>query len=45
LQNACYEAALHLYIEQAFPQDWAATQKYLGEAWSELSTSDRGRIS
>ena len=39
---ACFEAALHIRTEQAFPQDWAATQNHLGTAWLDMPTGDRG---
>jgi class 3 adenylate cyclase/tetratricopeptide (TPR) repeat protein len=38
---ACYEAALRVRTEQAFPQDWAMTQNNLGAAYSELPSGDR----
>ena len=37
----CYEAALPVYTEQDFPQDWAMTQHNLGNAWQSLPTGDR----
>jgi len=39
---ACCEAALRVYTEQAFPQDWAMTQNNLGIAWRNVPTGDRG---
>ena len=39
---ACYEAALRVRTEQEFPQDWAATQNNLGNAWFNAPTGDRG---
>ncbi len=39
---AFYEAALRVYTEQDFPQDWAMTQNNLAIAYSELPTGDRG---
>jgi tetratricopeptide (TPR) repeat protein len=39
---ACYEAALRVYTERDFPQDWAMTQNNLGNAWGDLPTGDRG---
>ncbi len=38
---ACYEAALRVYTEADFPQDWAMTQNNLGKAYSDLPTGDR----
>ncbi|MCE5217841.1 tetratricopeptide repeat protein [bacterium] len=40
---ACYEAALRVYTEEAFPTDWARTQHNLGLACWELPTGDRAR--
>jgi tetratricopeptide (TPR) repeat protein len=37
----CHEAALRVYTEQNFPQDWAMTQNNLGGAWASLPTGDR----
>ncbi|MEZ6058127.1 MAG: hypothetical protein R3C01_15620 [Planctomycetaceae bacterium] len=44
LQRAidCYNAALRVYTEQEFPQDWAMTQNNLGTAYQNLPTGDRG---
>jgi len=33
---ACYERALEVYTQEAFPAKWAATQTNLGNAWREL---------
>jgi hypothetical protein len=38
----CYEAALRVYTESDFPQDWAMTQNNLGIAYRNLPTGDRG---
>ncbi len=38
---ACYEAALRVYTEAAFPQDWARTQNNLGGAYADLHRGDR----
>src|SRR5205807_2691586 len=40
---ACYQAALRVYTETDFPQDWATTQNNLGNAYSDLPTGDRGQ--
>jgi tetratricopeptide (TPR) repeat protein len=37
----CFEAAMRVYTEQDFPQDWAVTQNNLGNAWQNLPTGDR----
>ena len=37
---ACYEAALHVYTEREFPQDWANAQCCLGVAWRWIPTGD-----
>jgi class 3 adenylate cyclase/predicted ATPase len=39
---ACYEAALRVSTEQAFPVDWAMTQNNLGKAYGDLPTGDQG---
>jgi tetratricopeptide (TPR) repeat protein len=39
---ACFEAALRVYSEADFPQDWAMTQNNLGNAYLYLPTGDRG---
>ncbi len=39
---ACFEAALRVYLERDFPENWAATQNNLGTAWSDMPTGDRG---
>ena len=39
----CYEAALRVYTEAAFPQDWAMTQNNLGIAYQNLPDGDRDR--
>ena len=38
LQKAivCYESALHVFTEQAFPEDWAVVQNNLGRVWNRL---------
>jgi tetratricopeptide (TPR) repeat protein len=43
LQQAirCYEAALRVWTEEAFPADWAMTQNNLGSAYQNLPTGDR----
>jgi tetratricopeptide (TPR) repeat protein len=38
---ACYEAALRVYAETDFPQDWAMTQNNLGIAWQNLPSGNR----
>jgi len=38
---ACYEAELHFYTQQEFPQNWAKAQNNLGVAWSDLPTGSR----
>src|SRR5262249_17936400 len=38
---ACYEAALRVYTQADFPQDWAMTQNNLGTAYSQMPTRDR----
>jgi tetratricopeptide (TPR) repeat protein len=38
---AGYEAALRVYTEADFPQDWAITQNNLGIVWSDLPTGNR----
>jgi tetratricopeptide (TPR) repeat protein len=38
----CYQAALLIYTEQEFPQDWAMTQNNLGNAWCDLPAGDCG---
>jgi len=45
LQRAieCYEAALRVYTENDFSQDWAMTQNNLGIVYRNLPTGDRGR--
>jgi len=40
---ACYQGALRVYTEDAFPTDWATTQNNLGAAYSELPTGDRAQ--
>jgi tetratricopeptide (TPR) repeat protein len=44
LQQAieCYQAALQVSTETAFPADWAITQNNLGAAYLYLPTGDRG---
>ncbi len=37
----CYEAAMRVRTQQAFPNDWAETQTHLGNAWVQLSAGDR----
>jgi tetratricopeptide (TPR) repeat protein len=37
---ACYEAALRVYTEKEFPQNWAVVQDDLGIAWSSMPTGD-----
>jgi predicted ATPase/class 3 adenylate cyclase len=36
------EAALRVWTERDFPQEWAGTQNNLGNAYSKLPTGDRG---
>ena len=36
------EAALRVYTEKDFPQDWATTQNNLGNAYTNLPTGDKG---
>jgi len=38
----CYEAALQVYTEAEFPDDWARTQNNLGASYEMLPTGDRG---
>jgi predicted ATPase/class 3 adenylate cyclase len=38
---ACCEAALGVYTERGFPEDWARTQNNLGNAYQNLPTGDR----
>jgi tetratricopeptide (TPR) repeat protein len=38
---ACFEVALRVVTEQEFPRKWAAIQRLLGDAWSDLPTGDR----
>src|SRR5262249_35824387 len=38
---ACYEAALRVYTEAAFPVQWAQTQNNLGNAYRDLPRGDR----
>jgi tetratricopeptide (TPR) repeat protein len=38
---ACFEAALHVYTEQGFPQGWARVQSNLGDTWNSLPTGDK----
>jgi tetratricopeptide (TPR) repeat protein len=38
---ACYEAALRVRTEEAFPTQWAMTQNNLGNAYRNLPTGDR----
>jgi tetratricopeptide (TPR) repeat protein len=40
---ACFEAALRIYTERDFPQDWARTQNNLGNAYRNLPSGDRGQ--
>lgn len=37
----CFEAALHVFTEEDFPQKWATTQNNLGIAWWTLPRGDR----
>ena len=37
----CYEAALRVRTEQAFPQDWAMTQNNLANAYGDIPGGDR----
>src|SRR5690242_12091270 len=37
----CYEAALRVSTETAFPHDWAMTQNNLGNAYGDLPGGDR----
>ena len=37
----CYEAALRVYTERDFPQNWAMTQNNLGNAYQSLPSGDR----
>ena len=37
---ACYEAALRVYTEAEFPQEWARVQNTLGLAWSDLPSGN-----
>ena len=37
----CYEAALRVRTEQAFPKDWAATQNNLANAYRDIPGGDR----
>jgi len=39
---ACYEAALRVYTEKEFPQNWAVIQNNLGNVWRAMPTGDRG---
>jgi len=39
---ACYEAALRVWTERDFPQNWATTQNNLGTAYQKLPTGERG---
>lgn len=39
---ACYQAALRVYTETDFPEQWAMTQNNLGIAYWDLSAGDRG---
>jgi len=39
---AHFDAALQVYTEEAFPQDWAGIQCSLGEVWIELDSDNRG---
>ncbi|MFP4502821.1 MAG: hypothetical protein ACLFTT_17650, partial [Candidatus Hydrogenedentota bacterium] len=39
---ACYKAALRVYTETDFPQEWAMTQNNLGNAYDQLPRGDRG---
>ncbi|HEX4609980.1 MAG TPA: hypothetical protein VH092_17435, partial [Urbifossiella sp.] len=38
----CCQAALRVYAEDRFPQDWAMTQNNLGVAHANLPAGDRG---
>jgi len=40
---ACYERALEVYTQEAFPAEWAMTQNNLGNAWRNLRSGDRGK--
>src|ERR1035438_3855836 len=37
---ACFEAAMSVFTEQAYPRQWAMIQNNLANAWADLSTGD-----
>ena len=39
---ACYQRALEVYTQEAFPTHWAGTLHNLGNAWRALPTGNRG---